>query len=484
MMLAMFAGTLLTFTSLHGATAPASLDLKFSFGPATVPGYTQVKPEENYTPARGYGFDLSSSAMVVTTQGTPGGGYATGAKGKPFFFSVKLDPGVYDVKVTLGGAKDGSTTTVKSETRRLMLEAVRTKPDETVTREFYTHVRVPQYPGGVVRMKPRENQISQLFLYWEENKPMTFMELDWDEKLTLEFSDANPALATLEITQAEKPITVYLVGDSTMTDQMMEPWGAWGMQFPRWFKPPVVIANYAESGESAASFFGENRWPKLMSEVHAGDYILIQFGINDRTLAPAQVHQYFNRFITEAREKGAIPVLVTSQNLRSGFWGPDGKGQQTLGTYPRSMWEVAVEQKTGYIDLNAMSIPLYEAIGQENLPQAFVDTTHQNAYGSYELAKCVVQAAIDSKLPFAQYVVEDWKTFDPQHPDSLASFKLPPDPQLDPTKLPGGGKLPTERVPIAGQPGEFADPPTAAATQPTRAPAPRGGSGTAASPTQ
>ncbi len=459
------------------APAPGKVDLKFSFGPQPVPGYTQVKPEDNYTMERGYGFDLSSTVTRVDNGGSDPqkAGYVTGAKGKPFFFSAKLAPGVYNVKVTLGDAKGESTTTVKSETRRLMLEAVHTPVGQWTTREFYTHLRVPQIPGGsIVRMKPRENKISQLFLYWEDNQPMTFMELDWDEKLTLEFTDAHPALDTVEITNAEKPLTVYLVGDSTMTDQMMEPWGAWGMQFPRWFKPPVVIANYAESGESAASFFSELRWPKLMSEVHAGDYILIQFGINDRATPLDRFKQYIEQFVSEARAKGAIPVLVTSQNLRSGFWDPDGKGQQTLGSYPRTMWEVASEQKTWYIDLNSMSTSLYEAIGQDKLPQAFVDTTHQNAYGSYELAKCVVQACIDAKLPFAQYVVDDWKTFDPKHPDSMENFRLPPDPQMDPTKLPGGPKLPTEKVPIAGKPGEFADPPTAAATAPMRASASRG----------
>jgi lysophospholipase L1-like esterase len=461
------------------ATAPAAekVDLKFSFGPQPVPGYTQVKPDDAYTIERGYGFDLSSTVSVVDRGGSDPlkAGYVTGTNGKPFFFSAKLAPGVYNVKVTLGDAQGASTTTVKSETRRLMLEAVQTASGQFETRNFLTHIRVPQYPGGVVRMKARENQLYQLFLYWDDKKPMTYMELDWDEKLTLEFSDAHPALCTVEITNAEKPLTIYLVGDSTMTDQMMEPWGAWGMQFPRWFKPPVVIANYAESGESAASFFGEQRWPKLMSEIHPGDYVLIQFGINDRTLSADLVHQYFTRFITETRAKGAIPVLVTSQNLLSGFWGPDGKGRETLGGYPYAMWETAVAEKTPFIDLNSISIALYEAIGQDKLPLAFTDgSTHQNGYGSYELAKCVVQACIDAKLPFAQYVVDDWKTFDPKHPDAIEDFKLPPDPQLDPAR-PGGPGKPTGPVPVAGQPGEMADPPPTAPVRggaPPRAAAP------------
>jgi len=454
---------------------PAQVDLKYSFGPQPVPGYTQVKPEDNYIIDRGYGFDLGSSVTVVDRSSSDplkAGFATTGANGRPFFFSAKLAPGVYRVTITLGDSQQESTTTVKAETRRLMLEAIHTPAGETTTKTFLTHLRIPQIPGGqTVALKSREKDLGTVFLYWEPNKPQTFMELDWDEKLTLEFSDAHPALCTIEITNEDKPLTVYLVGDSTMTDQMMEPWGAWGMQFPRWFKPPVVIANYAESGESARSFIGERRWAKLLSEIHAGDYVLIQFGINDRATPIDQFKNYFEKFVTDVRAHGAFPVLVTSQNLRSDFWGPDGKGQQTLGLYPRTMWEVADVEQTGFIDLNTMSVALYEAIGQDNLPKAFVDTTHQNDYGSYELAKCVVQACIDAKLPFAKYVVDDWKTFDPKHPDSMADFKLPPDPQADPAKLEG---LPTGPVPIAGHPGETATPPAPAAPRgrgPTALPA-------------
>jgi len=490
-------------TPLHAADAPAitpdKVDLKFSFGPQPVPGFTQVKPDDNYTIERGYGFDLSSTVSVVDNGGNDPlkSGYVIGAKGKPFFFSVKLVPGVYDVKVTLGDAKAESTTTVKSETRRLMLEAVKTLAGKTETKEFYVHLRVPQYPGGSVGLKPRENMFSWIFVYWEDTKPMTIMELDWDEKLTLEFSDAHPALCTVEITNAEKPLTVYLVGDSTMTDQNMEPWGAWGMQFPRWFKPPVAISNYAESGESAVSFIGERRWPKLMSEVHPGDYILIQFGINDRATPIDRFKQALVQMVTEARAKGAIPVIVTSQNLRSGFWGPDGKGQQTLGGYPYAMWEVATEQKTPYIDLNVLSTKLYEAFGQDRMPELFTphavnpsinrnasrDSTHHSDFGSYELAKCVVQACIDAKLPFAQSVVDDWKTFDPSHPDSIDAFKLPLDPQYDPD-CKENDALPKVPVPVAGQPGRMADPRSAAApargAASGRGPAGRGPRGTAA----
>jgi lysophospholipase L1-like esterase len=423
--------------AISPANPPASVaqkvDLKFSFGPQSLPGYTLVTPDMAYNVERGYGFDLGSKVIMID-RGGKNVGYVTGEDGKAFFFSAKLAPGAYRVTVTLGGTAGESTTTVKSETRRLMLEAVHAGPGKTQTRTFLVHLRFPQLPDGTtVRLKPREHD-PILVVQWDDQTSVKFTELDWDEKLTLEFSGSHAAVQSVEIANAKNHVTIYLIGDSTVTDQMMEPWGAWGQMLPRWFTPPVLIANYAESGETAASFIGERRWAKLSTEIHPGDYVLMQFGINDlhARIPLKRFKQYFARFIEDTRKHGATPVLVTSQNLRQ--LDENGRAVQTLDGYPDAMREVAKEQNVPLIDLNAMSMTLYDAIGPEKLPKMFVDGTHQNDYGSYELAKCVVDGIVHDKLPFAKYLVRDWKPFDPAHPDPMEDFKLPPDPQLDPAR--------------------------------------------------
>src|SRR5262249_32946655 len=154
---------------------------------------------------RGYGFDLGTKVTVTDH------GIASSA-GKPILFSAKLAPGAYQLNVTLGDAKNEATTTVKSETRRLMLEKIHTKPGEFVTKSFLVHIRVPDYPGGTVGLKDRE-KLPILYVQWSDSEPLIpFMELDWDEKLTLEFSE-NPAVSSIEITDAPAHTTVYLVGD-------------------------------------------------------------------------------------------------------------------------------------------------------------------------------------------------------------------------------------------------------------------------------
>jgi lysophospholipase L1-like esterase len=421
----LFAVVCLIATSLH-----AQVKQKYSFGPSDVPGFTHVKPDDNYTIERGFGFDLGTK-VTITDRGIASNG------GKPILFSTKLAPGAYQVNVTLGDTKSEGITTVKSETRRLMLEKIHTKAGEFVTKSFLVHIRVPDYPGGTVSLKERE-KLPILYVQWSNDTPLiSFLELDWDEKLTLEFSET-PAVSSVEITDAPQHTTIYLVGDSTMTDQMMEPIAAWGQMFPRWFKAPVVIANYAECGESAASFFSEKRWPKLMSEIHAGDYVLVQFGINDRGLAEEQIRRYFGQYIKDTKDKGANPVIVTSQNLQRG----------TLGPYQDVLRTIAKEQNVPLIDLNAMSVTLFKALG-DDLPKAFYrDGTHHTDYGAYLFAKCVVQGAIDAKLPWAQCVTEDWKTFDPAQPDKFEDFHMQQDPQLDPAR-PGGPGTPDGRGAMA-----------------------------------
>lgn len=425
------AGLLVSMTA-RGQVPPSGL--KFSFGPRPLAGHTQVAPGTAYTPQRGYGFDLGSRVELVERGGTapaPAGG-VTGSAGRPFFFSAKLPVGAYRVSVTLGDPGAPSTTTVKSESRRLMLEAVHTAPGELAARSFLVHLRVPQLPDGTtVRLKPRERD-PILAVRWDAQTSVTFTELDWDKKLTLEFSGERPALCAVEIAPCAKPVTVYVAGDSTVSDWAWEPWNSWGQMLPRWFREPVLIANYAEPGETTASFVGERRWPKLMSTIQPGDYLLIQFGHNDVAAVPlSRYQQFLADFIRQAREKGAIPILVTPMERRGLN---AGKVRLTLRDYPAAMRQVAREQNVPLIDLNAMSLPFYEALGPASINKAFVDSTHHNDYGSYELAKFVVQGIIDARLPLAAHVVSDWRPIDPAHPDPVGRFRLPPDPQQDPAQ--------------------------------------------------
>jgi hypothetical protein len=67
---------------------------------------------------------------------------------------------------------------------------------------------------------------------------------------------------------------------------------------------------------------------------------------------------------------------------------------------------------------------MYAAMG-EDVAIAFNDATHHKNYGAYEIAKLVAQGLRDNKLPIAAQLRDDFKAFDPQHPDKAADFTAP-----------------------------------------------------------
>ena len=122
-----------------------------------------------------------------------------------------------------------------------------------------------------------------------------------------------------------------------------------------------------------------------------------------------------------------MPVLITSVERKGGVEAP------TLMGYPDIVREVAKEENCALIDLNTMSLVFYKALGAD-LGKAFQDPTHHNNYGSYELAKCVVEGIKKAKLPLAKFIVDDFKGFDPAKPDAVASFEMPASPTVSKEK--------------------------------------------------
>ncbi len=369
----------------------------------------RVDAGQRYSPLSGYGYDLD------TVKGEPSA---------PFYFSVAAREGNYRLTARFGAADRATSNTVKAETRRLMLENVDTQPGAFVERAFVVNVRHDRLtppelhaPGGsAVALNDRE-----------------IGKLHWDDKLTIEFNGDAPGLVSLQVEALDCP-TIYLVGDSTVTDQPDEPAASWGQMLPRFFQPVVAVANHAESGETMKSFISGLRFAKVLERMKAGDYLFIQFAHNDQkkqwpqTYAEADTtyKAYLNVFIEEARLRGAIPVLVTSMQRRR--FDDKGKIVSTLEGYPDAMRAVAKAQRVALIDLQRMSVALYEALGPDQAPQAFSangkDATHHNNYGAYQLAQCVAHGIRAAKLPLAQFLVPSFRGYDPKRPDEVDTFDL------------------------------------------------------------
>jgi lysophospholipase L1-like esterase len=370
------------------------------------------------------GFDLAAPPSKQTKAGCE--------SDAPFFVSFPAKDGNYRVTVELGGVT-ATKTTVRAESRRLMVEQRETQPGKRITETFVVNVRTPKITGSdeSVHLKPRE-----------------IGALDWDEKLTLEFNGDHPSVRKITVESISDVPTVYLAGDSTVVDQDKEPWAAWGQMLPRFFGPKVAIANHAESGETIRSFETERRWAKIFSTIKAGDYLMLQFAHNDQKpgngYVPAETDYtaLVEKYVEKARQIGAHPILVTSMNRRT--FDDAGKITDSLAPYPQTLRKIAVAQKLPLIDLNAMSKVMWEEMGPDGTLKAFVhypantfrgqsvelkDNTHFNSYGAYELARCVVESLREQKVPLTSLLRPGIASFDPAHPD--ATFTLPLSPMVD-----------------------------------------------------
>ena len=390
-------------------------DCKFDFGSGKVEsGYIQILSNTIYNDELGYGFEHVTQITSVDRGGDDALCSDFCTSSEPFYFSIKLPEGNYNVEVTLGDKDGESITTIKAELRRLMLEKIHTTAGQFERRSMSINIRTPKIPsGGVVRLKDRE-------------KTSEFRA--WDEKLTLEFNNKRPCVCALEIHRVDEVPTVYIIGDSTVCDQPLEPWNSWGQMLTRFLKPGIAIANHAESGESIRGSLSAGRIDKIMSLMKTGDYLLVQFGHNDmKDHSPNAVETYksnLRQLVSDTRAKGATPVLITSMERKRGIV------KDTLGDYPAKVREVAEEDNVALIDLHVMSKILYKALGS-NINKAFQDGTHHTNYGSYLLAKCVVEGIRRSNLDVAKYIVDDFSGFDPAYPDSFESFEIPLSSQKD-----------------------------------------------------
>ena len=392
-------------------------------------------PQPEYSSSTGYGYDLSTrQAEVDARRTTP----------VPFYISVRVPDGNYRVCVTLGSRRRAASTAVRAESRRLLLEETATAKGGFQTFTFLVNKRSPRIDDQrEVGLKPRERSY-----------------LNWDDRLTLEFAGSAPAVRSITIEPDTTATTLYLVGNSTVVDQEMEPYASWGQMIPRWLGDRIAVSNHAESGLAASSFLGQRRLDKILSTLRPGDYVFVEFGHNDQKEHGTGDGAWYNFshnlkiFIDRVRAAGGRIAFITPTQRRN--FDAEGHIRETHGEYPDAMRAVAAREHVPLIELHDMTRTFFEALGVEGSKKSLVhypagtypgqakalaDNTHFNTFGAYEVAKMVVcgirQLDRDFAAPLIDAIDPAFPAFDPARPDDPAAFRWPTAPRVDVTKPDG-----------------------------------------------
>ncbi len=342
-------------------------------------------------------------------------------------YSVDVPDGNYKVTVELGSKKKASSTVIRAEARRLMVDETATKKGKFTTVEFMVNKRSPKIDDKTrVRVKPREKDSR-----------------DWDDKLTLDFFGKAPAVKHIKIERDTTAVTLFLCGNSTVVDQSNEPYASWGQMITKWFNTDVVVSNHAESGLTAGSFLAQNRLDKILATMKKGDYVICEFGHNDQKEKTPGSGAWYNfsynlkKYIDQVRAKGGNIIFVTPTQRRHFDDATKSKILETHGDFPDAMRAVAKREGVPVIELHDMTRTFFETLGYENSKNSLVhypantfpkqkkalaDNTHFNPYGAYEVAKMVVAGMQQIGCPLAKHLRPEWQGFDPAKPDDFKTF--------------------------------------------------------------
>jgi lysophospholipase L1-like esterase len=224
----------------------------------------------------------------------------------------------------------------------------------------------------------------------------------------------------------KKKIKVWLIGDSTMSIKDPKTWPetGWGMPFVTFWDSTVTVDNRAKNGRSTKSFRAEGLWQPVQEQLQEGDYVFIQFGHNDEvpTKASATTETEFKenlvRYVTESRNKKAIPILLTPVARRK--FDTNGKIEGTHDVYAAIVRVVAKENNVPLIDVDKDSQALLQQLGAEpskllfnhlapgehpNYPAGKEDNTHFSELGARRMAELVLKSIRDLRLELAERIV-------------------------------------------------------------------------------
>lgn len=224
--------------------------------------------------------------------------------------------------------------------------------------------------------------------------------------------------------------TVYICGDSTAATYGPEhaPSAGWGQMLQPLMRDGVIVANEAIGGRSTKSYLGEGRLVSIETRLQAGDILLIQFTHNDasdliwRHTDPwGSFAHNLGIFVDTARQRGALPVLLTPICRRSWDEATDTL-PETHGEYPDAVRSVAWQRSVPLIDLYAQTTALVRAQGAQAskalfmilapgaypaFPNGLTDTTHTSRAGAQAFAELVAAGLMALGSPYSDLVRQE-----------------------------------------------------------------------------
>lgn len=325
---------------------------KFDFGTAedAADGYTVVTTDENYMEnltagTKTYGFignraddyklgdrmDGFATQQGQTIQLQAGGGTGlndgigsvgedelgnAGDKYYPVRFALKVEEETYyKVKATvttLDNTKD-ATASLYTERKHPLYTEKTIKAGETETTEF------------TIRVTP---------IYYKADGKATA-----DEMVNVSVVGENTALASLEIEQIDTATTLWVLGDSTVTDGNcdlpfwpLQNYTGVGSGLTKYLPSDIAMVNEGEGGLDAHD---NNHFNMVKNRIKAGDYMYVEYGHNHRDDGAAGYVTCLDKYWQACKAVGATLILVGPIDRTNNYDSSTNTWSTSLAQYSR-----------------------------------------------------------------------------------------------------------------------------------------------------
>lgn len=317
----------------------------------------------------------------------------------------------------------------------------------TVTLESDTDTQAAVYINGGARIKSAELKAGEEMV--QEQPAVTDGGV-----ITVTAESGVPVLKEVKLEriperEAGEYPAVYIAGDSTAQTYNQDtayPQTGWGQVFADYFSDEIEVHNISIGGRSTKSFKNDGRLDRILTQIRPGDYLFIQFGINDGAVDKPErytsVEDYkkllTEDYIGETVKRGAIPVLLTP--TAAAWWDEEnGKFMESRQDYAVPTREAAEETGVDFIDINKIAEDSYnerlyntditdnirefykndvlsgyficEPFESAAYPEGTDDHTHLKEKGARRLALMLAESVKENIEGLSEYVVLE-KEFD------------------------------------------------------------------------
>ena len=210
------------------------------------------------------------------------------------------------------------------------------------------------------------------------------------------------AIVFAGVSFAATAANLVLIGDSTLAPRPeTSKLGSWGAALESSLVEGNGIINHAVGGRTVRTTMPH--WAKSLAKIEKGDFVIIQFGINDaakkKFVGEVEFKKTLKKFASDVLAKGATPApfMLTSS-------------RRVYADYSKA---VADEMKLAFVDMTSLTATELAKIGRDAAIALYVgdtikknkrpafDTTHPSKAGAKRYAELFLADVKSRKLPVA-----------------------------------------------------------------------------------